>query len=206
LGSHARSASRPRWSAIGAVPSQAATGPADAVRDTYDIAGATIEANSLWGGKCILVDNRLRLRVDDNPAIEDADRITVEAWVNTLSWPVRAVVCPQGGQQPPLQLQRRLLLVPLRARQPAAVRYRRHARERQLGLYRRELRQGRRAEESASLSQRHARRRMSEAQALALNWTACERHRRSLQRPYRRVPHRPTSSVPTAGSRPPGTT
>jgi hypothetical protein len=133
LGSHARSASRPRWSAIGAVPSQAATGPADAVRDTYDIAGATIEANSLWGGKCILVDNRLRLRVDDNPAIEDADRITVEAWVNTLSWPVRAVVCPQGGQQPPLQLQRRLLLVPLWARQPAAVRYRRHARERQLG-------------------------------------------------------------------------
>ena len=29
----------------------------------------------------------------DNPAIEYADRITIEAWVNTLSWPTRAVVC-----------------------------------------------------------------------------------------------------------------
>jgi hypothetical protein len=27
------------------------------------------------------------------PAIEYADRITIEAWVNTLSWPTRAVVC-----------------------------------------------------------------------------------------------------------------
>jgi hypothetical protein len=38
-----------------------------------------------------------RLRVDDNPAIENADRITVEACVNTLSWPTRAVVCRKDG-------------------------------------------------------------------------------------------------------------
>ena len=37
------------------------------------------------------------LRVEDNPAIEDADRITIEAWVNTLRWPGRAVVCRKGG-------------------------------------------------------------------------------------------------------------
>jgi len=37
------------------------------------------------------------LRVEDNPAIENADRITVEAWVNTLSWPGRAVVCRKDG-------------------------------------------------------------------------------------------------------------
>jgi Concanavalin A-like lectin/glucanases superfamily len=32
-----------------------------------------------------------------NPAIESADRITIEAWVNTLSWPTRAVVCRNDG-------------------------------------------------------------------------------------------------------------
>jgi hypothetical protein len=31
------------------------------------------------------------------PAIENGDRITVEAWVNTLSWPGRAVVCRKEG-------------------------------------------------------------------------------------------------------------
>jgi hypothetical protein len=37
------------------------------------------------------------LLVADNPAIENADRITIEAWVNTLSWPARAVVCRKDG-------------------------------------------------------------------------------------------------------------
>jgi hypothetical protein len=69
----------------------------NAVHGTYDIAGATVEANTLWGGECILFDNGPRLRVDDNPAIENADRITIEAWVNTLSWPTRAVVCRKEG-------------------------------------------------------------------------------------------------------------
>ncbi len=34
---------------------------------------------------CILFDNGPRLLVADHPAIENADRITVEACVNTLS-------------------------------------------------------------------------------------------------------------------------
>jgi len=53
---------------------------------------------------------------------------------------------PQGRQLHPLQLQRRLLLVSLRPRQPAAARHRRRTGERELGLYRRHLRQGRRPE------------------------------------------------------------
>ena len=56
-----------------------------------------MEDNTLWGGKCILFDNGPRLRVEDNAAIENADRITIEAWVNTLSWPGRAVVCRKEG-------------------------------------------------------------------------------------------------------------
>jgi hypothetical protein len=32
-----------------------------------------------------------------NPAIENADRITIEAWINTLSWPGRAAVCRKKG-------------------------------------------------------------------------------------------------------------
>ena len=72
---------------------QARDSTANAVHGTYDVAGATALDNTLWGGKCILFDNGPRLRVDDNPAIENADRITIEAWVNTLSWPTRAVVC-----------------------------------------------------------------------------------------------------------------
>ena len=52
---------------------QARDSTANAVHGTYDIAGATVEDNTLWGGKCILFDNGPRLRVDDNPAIEDAD-------------------------------------------------------------------------------------------------------------------------------------
>jgi biopolymer transport protein ExbB len=72
---------------------QAKDSTVNAVHGTYDIAGATVEANTLWGGSCILFDNGPRLVVADNPAIENADRITIEAWVNTLSWPTRAVVC-----------------------------------------------------------------------------------------------------------------
>jgi len=55
--------------------------------------GATVEANTLWGGRCILFDKGPRLLLADDSAIENADRITVEAWLNTLSWPGRAVVC-----------------------------------------------------------------------------------------------------------------
>jgi Concanavalin A-like lectin/glucanases superfamily len=76
---------------------QAKDSTANAVHGTYDIAGATVEDNTLWGGSCILFDNGPRLRVDDNPAIENADRITIEAWVNTLSWPTRAVICRKEG-------------------------------------------------------------------------------------------------------------
>ena len=76
---------------------QARDSTANAVHGTYDVAGATALDNTLWGGKCILFDNGPRLRVDDNPAIEDADRITIEAWVNTLSWPTRAAVCRKDG-------------------------------------------------------------------------------------------------------------
>jgi hypothetical protein len=56
-----------------------------------------VEDNTLWGGSCILFDNGPRLRVDDNLAIENPDRITIEAWVNTLSWPGGAVVCRKEG-------------------------------------------------------------------------------------------------------------
>jgi Concanavalin A-like lectin/glucanases superfamily len=76
---------------------QARDSTANAVHGTYDIAGATVEANTLWGDKCNLFDNGPRLRVDDNPAIENSNRITIEAWVNTLSWPGRAVVCRKEG-------------------------------------------------------------------------------------------------------------
>ena len=76
---------------------QARDSTANAVHGTYDIAGATALDNALWGGKCILFDNGPRLRVDDNPTIEAADRITIEAWVNTLSWPTRAAVCRKDG-------------------------------------------------------------------------------------------------------------
>jgi Concanavalin A-like lectin/glucanases superfamily len=61
------------------------------------IAGATVEVNTLWGGRGILFDSGPRLLVDDNPAIEDADRITIKVWVNTLSWHNRAVVCRKDG-------------------------------------------------------------------------------------------------------------
>jgi biopolymer transport protein ExbB len=76
---------------------QAKDSTTNALHGTYDLAGATVEANTLWGGKCILFDNGPRLRVEDDPAIENADRITIEAWVNTLSWPSRAVVCRKDG-------------------------------------------------------------------------------------------------------------
>jgi hypothetical protein len=39
---------------------QAKNSTANAVHGTYDIAGATVEANPLWGGRCILFDNRGR--------------------------------------------------------------------------------------------------------------------------------------------------
>ena len=106
---------------------------------TYDVAGATVEANTLWGGSCMLFDNGPRLRADDNPTIENAVRITIEAWVNTLSWPTRAVVCRKEGSYILYNYSGGLLLVPLRARQPAAVRHRGHDRERDLGLHRRHL-------------------------------------------------------------------
>jgi hypothetical protein len=47
-----------------------------------------------WG---ILFDSGPRLHVDDKRAMGNADRITIEAWVNTLSWPTRAVVCRKDG-------------------------------------------------------------------------------------------------------------
>jgi hypothetical protein len=76
---------------------QAKDSTVNAVHGAYDIAGATALDNTLWGGRCILFDNGPRLLVADNPAIENADRITIEAWVNTLSWPTRAVVCRKDG-------------------------------------------------------------------------------------------------------------
>jgi Concanavalin A-like lectin/glucanases superfamily len=76
---------------------QAKDSTANAVHGTYDVAGPTVEDNTLWGGSCILFDNGPRLRVEDDPAIENADRITIEAWINTLSWPTRAVVCRKDG-------------------------------------------------------------------------------------------------------------
>jgi hypothetical protein len=42
------------------------------------------------------LDDGPHLLVADNPAIENA-QITIEAWVNTLSWPTRAVVCRKEG-------------------------------------------------------------------------------------------------------------
>ena len=44
-----------------------------------------------------LFDNGPRLTVADKPAIENPDRITIEAWVNTLSWPPGGGL-PQGRQ------------------------------------------------------------------------------------------------------------
>jgi hypothetical protein len=76
---------------------QAKDSTANAVHGIYDIAGATVEDNTLWGGECMLFDNGPRLRVEGNAAIQNADRITVESWVNTLSWPGRAVVCRKEG-------------------------------------------------------------------------------------------------------------
>ena len=82
----------PKGGPAGTAP-QAKDSTANAVHGTCDVAGATVEDNALWDGKCILFDNGPRLRVDDNPAIEDADRISIEAWVHTLSRPTRAVIC-----------------------------------------------------------------------------------------------------------------
>src|SRR5918994_966310 len=49
------------------------------------------------GGRCILFGNGPCLLVADPPAIENADRIMIGAWVNTLSWPGWAVVCRKDG-------------------------------------------------------------------------------------------------------------
>jgi hypothetical protein len=89
----------------GAAP-QSRDSTANAVHSTYDLAGATVEANILWGGQCILFDNGPRLRVEDDPAIENADRITIEAWVNALTWPTRALVCRKDGSGRPRPRQR----------------------------------------------------------------------------------------------------
>jgi hypothetical protein len=58
---------------------QARDSTANAVHGSYDIAGATVEDNTLWGGKSILFDNGPRLRVDESSATEDVDRISIEA-------------------------------------------------------------------------------------------------------------------------------
>jgi hypothetical protein len=69
----------------------------NAVHGTFAIAGVTVGGNTLWGGRCILFDAGPRLLAADDPAIDDANRITIEAWVNTLSWPARDVVCRKDG-------------------------------------------------------------------------------------------------------------
>jgi Homeodomain-like domain len=46
---------------------QAKDSTANAVHGTYDIAGATVEDNTLWGGRCILFDNGPLLLVADTP-------------------------------------------------------------------------------------------------------------------------------------------
>ena len=48
---------------------QAKDSTTSAVHGTYDVAGATVEDNTFWAGKCILFDNGPSLRVDDDPAI-----------------------------------------------------------------------------------------------------------------------------------------
>jgi hypothetical protein len=40
---------------------QAKDSTLNAVHGTYDIAGATVHENALWGGRCILFDNGPRL-------------------------------------------------------------------------------------------------------------------------------------------------
>ena len=76
---------------MGATPGWHYIAPGKPMQDGF------VERGTLWGGSCLLFDNGPRLRVDDDPAIENADRITIEAWVNTLSWPTRAVVCRKDG-------------------------------------------------------------------------------------------------------------
>ena len=76
---------------------QAKDSTANAVHGTYDIAGATVEANTLWGGSCILFDNGPRLLVADNPRSRTPIGSRSRTWVNTLSWPTRAVVCRKDG-------------------------------------------------------------------------------------------------------------
>ena len=165
------------------------------MHSTDDIAGATVEANTHWGGKCILFDNGSRLRIDDNPAIENADRITVEAWVNTLSRPARAVVCRKEGSYilynfsggfswylfgPENRLQHDIAGTLGNGSWGYIV-----------GTYDKDAG----AEQPAPLSQRRAcrahERHAAHRSQRSCPWhrTARERHRRPLQRPYRCVPH-----------------
>jgi hypothetical protein len=113
---------------------QASDSTANAVHGTYDIAGAAVEDNTLWGGSCILFDNGPRLLVADHPEIENADRITVGACVNTLSWPGRAVVCGKEGSYILYNYSGGFCCY-LWAGQPAAARSRGRARERGLRPY-----------------------------------------------------------------------
>jgi hypothetical protein len=118
---------------------QAKDSTANAVHGTYDIAGATVKDNTLWGGECILFDNGPRLRVDDDPAIENADRITIEAWVNTLSWPSRA---GSAARKAAISSTTTAAASPGTSTGPTTgcnTRHRGHSGERQLGLHRRHL-------------------------------------------------------------------
>jgi hypothetical protein len=145
---------------------QARDSTTNAVHGTCDVAGATVEDNTLWGGKCILFDNAPRLRVADHPAIEDAERITIEALSE------RAELAPAGRSSAAkrgsyiLYNYARLFLAPVRVREPAAVQHRGRAWERDLGLHRRHLRQGPTTSASTSVA-RVAQ--MSDTAAISLN-------------------------------------
>jgi hypothetical protein len=172
---------------------QAKDSTVNALHGTYDIAGATALDNTPWGGRCILFDNGPRLLVADDPAIENADRITIEAWVNTLSWPGRAVVCRKEGSYilynfsggfswylfgPDNRLQHDIAGTLGNGRWGYIVGiYDKDAGPNNQRLY---LNGARRADE----------RNTAPGSQFKSSWhrTARERHRRSLQRPHRRVP------------------
>ena len=64
---------------------------------TYDIAGATVEDNTLWGGKCILFDSGPSWPSPTTRRSRTPIGSPSRAWINTLSWPGRAVVCRKEG-------------------------------------------------------------------------------------------------------------
>jgi hypothetical protein len=75
----------------------------------------------------------------DNPAIENADRITIEAWVTTLTWPTRAVVCRKDGSYILYDYTGGFSWYLYGPRYPATARHRGRPGERELGLCRRHL-------------------------------------------------------------------